>query len=85
MAAQFVQLAAANASLVFSAGSEPSAQTSAKATEYDAVSSVVFTATAWLSPSPGASGSSKGKIHVSSPAVDDVVVGRPGRGVARRT
>ncbi len=60
-----MQLAAAKASLVFPAGSEPSAHTSANATEYDAVSSVVLTATAWLSPSPGASGSSKGKIHGS--------------------
>src|SRR6187200_3439415 len=55
-AAQLVQLAKAYDSLVFRAGESSSTHTSAKATSYRIVLSVVLTANAWLSPLRGASG-----------------------------
>src|SRR3954470_17456267 len=62
-AAQLSQLANAYDSLVFSAGESSSIQTSANATSYRIVLSVVLTANAWLSPLPGASGLLNGNTH----------------------
>src|SRR5215207_2455273 len=66
---QWRQLASAYASLRLSAVS-PSAQTSANETSYSTDPSVVLTASAWLSPSPGGIGRSNGKTQVGAASPD---------------
>src|SRR5918992_4428241 len=63
---QFEQLATAHASFTWSTGPSVT-HTTAKATSYTDEPAPVLTASAWLSPSPGGAGGSKGKGH--SPSV----------------
>src|SRR5688500_1831924 len=64
--AQLVQLVKAYASLVLRTGFSSVTQTREMATSYSTVPSTVLTASAWLSPGPGASGSENGKTHPAS-------------------
>src|SRR3954469_11700528 len=63
------------ASLTFMASELSSTTTMAKAAWYCTLLSVVFTASAWLSPSSGASGLSTGKTHPRSAEPPAVVRG----------
>src|SRR3954471_21635619 len=65
------------------AGWLPRAQTRAKAASYVVVPSVVFTASAWLSPGSGASGLLKGKTHAWSASPPWGVSTRASSGCAR--
>src|SRR3954471_20558313 len=65
------------ASLTFMASEPSSTTTIAKAAWYSTLLSVVFTASAWLSPSSGASGLSTGKTQPSFAVVDGVATSPP--------